>query len=115
MKHLILTLMAMCAQASLGLALTQFDGAESSEGGPSMPGGNGSEWAGPPEGPKAWVVRTKNARGPTGHCDDPNPRPDKQPQGILMTGEPNGPMGPDWTYWVSLTEDHYAGPEHGMG
>ena len=109
MKSLILTLMAICAQTSLGLSLTSFDGAESSEGGPSMPGDNSSSWAGSPEGPRAWVVRTKNARGPTGHCEDPNPRPDKEPKGINA-----GPTGPSWQYYVSLTNDHYAGPDRGV-
>lgn len=82
--------------------------------GPSMPGGNSSEWA----------YLTRNARGPTGHCEDPNPRPDRDTKGILFCrndNEPNGPdrpfpdsdngpTGPSWQYWVSLTEDHYAGP-----
>lgn len=127
MKYLILIAMAICAQPSLGLALTQFDGNSDKQEGPSMPGGNGSEWA---------YQVCRGRRGPTGSCPDPNPRPDKQPQGItlVMGSEPNGPNrhpdknddGPRKTrrvanesegpqgmsseYYKSLTNDHYAGP-----
>jgi hypothetical protein len=79
--------------------------------GPSMPGGNSSEWA----------YKVKNARGPTGHCDDPNPRPDKDPKGIIISLHTKEPEGPDGSsdkgprgmsseYYAALTNDHFAGP-----
>jgi len=79
-------------------------------------------------GEPAWTL-TKNARGPTGRAEDPNPRPDREPQGIIIslhTSEPNGPDGPmtgsgdkgprgmSSEYYAALTNDHYAGPDCGL-
>jgi hypothetical protein len=118
MRHMIVVF-AMVASVNC-FALNQFDGPtgadKTEQDGPSMPGGNQSDWA-------YQVVR--NRRGPTGSCPDPNPRPDKQPQGIIVslhTSEPNGPDGPmtgqgdkgprgmSREYYAALTNDHYAGP-----
>ena len=57
-------------------------GEDKRECGPSLPG-NADGWADSHEGNNALAIKVKKTSGPT---------------------------GPGWQYYVSLTSDHYAGP-----
>lgn len=120
MKAVLLASMAICAQASLGLGIQQFDGATGSDrpyrnDGPSLPGNA-----------DCWTTLVRNS-GPTGSCPDPNPSTSDMPHGVIIlvdhTAQPNGPdrpfprsklqEGPQGMpdgYYVSMTNDHHSGP-----
>ena len=129
--------MLTCSACFASIPSTEQTGQDKRECGPGLPG-NADGWADAHEGNNAWAVRVR--RGPTGSCPNPNPRPDRDPQGIIlvMTHEPNGPdrhpvregddgprktrrtsqvdgpQGMDDGYYVSMTNDHFAGPDRGL-
>lgn len=123
--------MILCSSIVI-LHAASLDRRDEAQDGPGLPGG-ATDWAGSPEVPNAWKVQVR--RGPGGQCPDPNPHPENDPQGILaMTHEPNGPnrhpdreddgprknrrltncsegpKGMSFEYYISLMDDHYAGP-----
>ena len=128
--------MLLASQALLAQGET---GGSRDQEGPCLPGDAGG-WMGSPEVSNAWLIRMRRDRsGPTGSCQDPNPHPENGAKGfvLVMGSEPNGtnehpirkgddgprktrrvageidgPQGMDCDYYVSLTNDHYAGTSH---